>query len=100
MAGKSKHGKKKRYQQINKPKNIPNTGAVTAAMAPTDAANRPAAAVNPAAVPKPAPAGKPAAPATGAKTVSYEYVLGDLKRTGILVAIIIVILIALKLILT
>ena len=94
MPGKSKHSKKKRYQQINRTKNIPNTGATAAGATPADLIPQPAAAAI-----KPAPASKPAAPATGAKAISYEHIPADLKRIGILSAIIFIILIALKFIL-
>lgn len=94
MPGKSKHGKKKRYQQINKPKNIQNQANLTSPTAPIAAV-----APKPAATVKTTPAGKAATTSASAKIMSHEYVPGDLRRIGILMAIIIVILIALKFIL-
>lgn len=95
MPGKSKHGKKKRYQQINKPKNI--QGQATLASPTTSAA---AVTPQPAAPVKAAGTGKPTASSAGVKIMSYEYVPGDLKRIGILTGIVILILIVLYFILT
>ncbi|MGD0795696.1 MAG: hypothetical protein ABR958_08985 [Dehalococcoidales bacterium] len=94
MPGKSKHGKKKRYQQINRPKNIqsqanPAMSAAPAAVAPKAIAPVPTA-----------PARKAAASSAGVKVMSHEHVPGDLQRIGILTGIIIVILAILYFILT
>ena len=91
MPAKSKHAKKKRYQQLNKPKNIQNPAAAVQASA-TEPAPRPVAAVKTA---QPAKSGSGAA----TKVANYDHVPGDLRRIGILMGIIIVILIVLSLIL-
>ncbi len=98
MAGK-KHSKKKRFQQINRPKvqqaqaDMTQPADTSAAMSATAPAVKPATAAKPAPAAKPVPAGKGASVA--AKIISHEYFTSDLKRIGIFMAIIIVVLIIL-----
>ncbi len=92
MAGK-KHSKKKRFQQISRP-NVQQAQTDLNQPRDTSAAMTAAApAAKPAATAKPAPAGKGVSAA--AKIVSYEYFSSDMKRIGILMAVIIVVLVVL-----
>jgi hypothetical protein len=96
MAGK-KHGKKKRFQQVNRTNvqnvqtdlNQPNNSTATI---PTAAQS-----IKPAPSVKTAPSGKISSAVS--KVVSFEYFTSDLKRIGILMAVIVVVLIVLGLVL-
>jgi len=89
MPGKSKHGKGKRYQ-LNKKRNIPRQNPVAAPAAATAAVPKPSVTLTA------APAGKTSASSASIKTDQYAYVPGDLRRIGLLLGIIVVILIVLR----
>jgi hypothetical protein len=86
MPGKSKKGKKKRYQQTKQTQNLPRQNDVAT---PAPAA---ATAVKAAAPVPTKPSGKAAAAIANAVTNQYTYITGDLRNIGILTGIIIVIL--------
>jgi hypothetical protein len=90
MPGK-KHGKKKRYQQLNRPKNIQSKASAASPTAPVAAATP-----GPATTVSTAPVKKAVTAPAGVKIMSHDYVPGDLRRIGILMGIIIIVLIALK----
>ncbi|HTY82035.1 MAG TPA: hypothetical protein VMB24_04570 [Dehalococcoidales bacterium] len=95
MAGK-KHGKKKRFQPVNRPKaELAQTGAIPTLGSAAPTAASPVAKAAPA--PKAAPAGKGGS--AGSKVISYEYFGKDLKSIGILMAVIVVVLIILGIVL-
>ena len=97
MPGKSKHGKGRRTQYKNKPRQPQTAGTVNSAAAAT--AGTVSAAVKPA-----APAiVKPAAPSKApgyspATTAEYPFFGGELKRIAILTAVLLVVLIVLGII--
>jgi len=93
MPGKSRHGKGKRHQ-YSKKRNIPRQNTVAQPMAATAVAPKPAATV------PTAPVGKAAASTASVKANHYAYVLGDLRRIGLLTGIIIVILFVLYFVLS
>ncbi len=93
MSGKSKHKKGRRPQYRNRVRQQP------AASQPVQAAAAAPNTTAPAAV-KSAPATKAAPVSTRATTAQYPYFTSELKRIGIISAIIIVILIVLAIILT
>jgi hypothetical protein len=90
MPGKSKRSKNKRYQQIKKTANAPRPVGVSAPTAAATVLPSTTASV----------ASKANTPSAVERMNQYTYIPGDLKRIGILSAIIIVILFVLYFILT
>jgi hypothetical protein len=94
MPGKSKHGKRKQFRSSKKSKNLLRRDTIAAAPAATTAPAA-VAAPRPSATAPAAPATKAAEPAAKIKADQYAYVLGDLRRIGVLSGIIVVILLVL-----
>jgi hypothetical protein len=95
MAGKK--GKKKRFQQINQPKTQQARADLNQPAVPAAAINAAAPVTTKAPTARATTAGKSISAAT--KTISHEFFASDLKRIGILTAVIIVILIILGIVL-
>jgi hypothetical protein len=95
MAGKK--NKKKRFQQINRPKVQQTTADLTQPQNPSTGINLASPITKPTSSAKVTPSGKGGSAAS--KAVSYEFFTSDLKRIGILTAIIIVVLIILGIVL-
>jgi hypothetical protein len=89
MPGKSKHGKRKQFRSSKKSKNLLRRETVAAAAPAAVTAPKPSAASSA------APVVKAAEPAAKIKADQYAYVLGDLRRIGVLSGIIVAILIVL-----
>jgi hypothetical protein len=98
MPGKSRHSKGKHHHQSKKSKAIRRQG--TAAATPT-ATSTPATAPVAAAPPAKAPTSPKAAGAPSKTTViEYPYIIGELKRIGILAGIAIIVLFILSFIIS
>jgi hypothetical protein len=94
MPGKSKHGKGKRYRASKKSKSLLRKDTVTSPAPAATAAAKPSA-------PIPAtPAVKAATAPAGVISSQHAYVPGDLRRIGVLSAIVIVILFVLYFVLS
>ncbi len=95
MPKKSKHGKGRHYRASKKSKSLQRRDTIRSQVSASAEVSKPSAPI------PSAPAVKAATPAVSAtKTSQYIYVPGDLRRIGILAAIIIIILFALYFVLS